>query len=274
MDRAFLILDIIAAAILICGTINGVHKGFLKTVLTLAVYLLAVIGAAVISGPLSAQLYDEYCKEAIISAAEKTIINTEDRLKNALSEAVSEEIYSEAEKITDSISQQDLTNPEISDKLNSVLEPVFDSFRYELDDSMPVTVSDDMVYDDMKTDLFRFIAEDDTRAAAEYIEETTVRSIVVKVIEYVLWTVSFIVISIVGKAVVRAVLAVRKIELVRSADRLLGGVLGLLGALLLLSAVVVIVKLVIGITGGIGFLSEEAAQNTVLFKYIYNLFDI
>ncbi len=274
MDRGYIILDIIAAAVLICGIINGVSKGFLKTVLTFAVYLLAIIGAALISNAFSFQIYDEYCRESIISAAENTIINTEEKLKNAISEATDEELSSEAEKNEDYVVQQDLTNPEISDKLNSVLEPVFDSFRYELDDSMPVTVSKDMVYDDMKTDLFRFITEGNTRAAAEYIEETTVRGIVVKVIEYVLWTISFIVISIVGRAAVRAVLAVRSIELVRSADRLLGGVLGLFGALLVLSAVVIIVKLIIGITGGIGFLSEEAAQNTILFKFIYNLFDI
>ncbi|MGN0691543.1 MAG: hypothetical protein ACI4K7_04250 [Oscillospiraceae bacterium] len=274
MDRGYMILDIIAAAVLICGIINGVCKGFLKTVLTFAVYLLAIIGAALISNAFSFQIYDEYCRESIISAAENTIINTEDKLKNAIFEAVGEEISSEAEKIADDVGQRDLTNPEISDKLNSVLEPVFDSFRYELDDSMPVTVSGDMVYDDMKTDLFSLITEGDTRAAAEYIEETTVRGIVVRVIEYVLWTVSFVVISIVGKAVVRAVLAVRSIELVRSADRLLGGILGLFGGLLLLSAVVIIVRLIIGITGGIGFLSDDAAQNTILFKFIYNLFDI
>ncbi|MGN1417290.1 MAG: hypothetical protein ACI4XF_10615 [Oscillospiraceae bacterium] len=274
MNRAFIILDIIAAAVIICGIISGAHKGFLKAVLTLAVYLAALAGAAVISGALSEQLYDEYCKEAIVSAAETAIINTEERLKTAVSEAVGDEVSSEAEKIASDIEKRDLTNPEISDKLNSVLEPVFDSFRYELDDSLPVTVSHDMVYDDMKTDLFSFIAEGDTRAAAEYIEETTVRGIVIKVLEYVLWTVSFIVITIVGKAVVRAVLAVRKIELVRSADMIFGGILGLLEALLLLSAAVIIIRLIIGITGGIGVLSDEAVQNTIIFKYIYNLFDI
>ena len=274
MDRAFIILDIIAAAVIICCTVNGVHKGFLKTVLTLAVYLLALVGAAVISDPLSRRLYDEYCKEAIVSAAETTIINTEDKLKDALSEALGEEVSSETEKIVPDDIRGDLTNPEISDKLNSVLESVFDSFRYDLDDSMPVKVSDDMVYDDMKADLFQCIAEGDTRAAAEYIEETTVRGIVVKVLEYVLWIVSFTVISVVGKGIVRAVLAVRKIELVRSTDMLLGGVLGLLRSLLLLSALVIIVKLIIGITGGIGILSEAAVQNTIIFKFIYNLFDI
>lgn len=274
MDRTFIILDIIAAVIIICGVINGTRKGFLRTVLTLAVYLLAVIGAAVVSDALSVQVYDQYCREAVISAAETTIINTEDELKNALSEAVGDEISAEAEKITAEFSGQDLTDPEKSDKLNSVLESVFDSFRYELDDSMPVKVSDDMEYDDMKTDLFRFITEGDTRAAAEYIEETTVRSIVIRVIDYVLWIVSFTVISIVGKGIVRAVLAVRKIELVKSTDMILGGVLGLLKSLLLLSALTIIVKLIIDITGGIGALSEEAVQNTIFFKFIYNIFDI
>lgn len=274
MDRTFIILDIIAAVIVICGVINGTRKGFLRTVLTLAVYLLAVIGAAVVSDILSVQVYDQYCKEAIISAAETAITNTEDKLKNSISEAVGDEISAETEKIASEISGQDLTDPEKSDKLNSVLESVFDSFRYELDDSMPVKVSDDMEYDDMKTDLFRFITEGDTRAAAEYIEETTVRNIVIRVIDYVLWIMSFTVISIVGKGIVRAVLTVRKIELVKSTDMILGGVLGLLKSLLLLSALTIIIKLIIDITGGIGALSEEAVQNTMFFKFIYNIFDI
>lgn len=274
MDKIYLILDITAAAVILCGIVGGMKKGFLRTVLTAAVYLLAVIGAAVVSNSLSEPLYDEYCKSAVISAVENEIINTEEQLKNALSEAMGgEEISSDEEKNISS-DERDLTNPEISDKLNNMSESVFDSFRFGLDETLSVTVSDKLVYDDMKSELLRFLSDGDTLAAAEYIEEAAVRGIIVKIIEYVLWSVSFIVISIVGKAVVRTILAVRKIELVKSADMILGGVLGFVKSLLIFSLLVIIIKLIIGITGGIGYLSEEAVQNTILFKFLYNLFDI
>ena len=114
----------------------------------------------------------------------------------------------------------------------------------------------------------------DYHSAAETIEENVIRPTALRILGYVVWSVSFTAILAAGKIIVMIILKVRKIEGIRSADKLLGGALGFVKSAVIITAVVMVVKLIIGISPEGGFFSAETVERTLIFRHIYDLINI
>lgn len=148
---------------------------------------------------------------------------------------------------------------------------MFSDFIFGLKDDMPRGVTGEITSDHFGDALNGLISGGSVTEAAEYIEENAVRSIAVRIVRCALWSISYAVIGFVGRIVLLAVLAVKKIDTVRFADRTLGGVLGLAAAFLILIPAAAVTRVIVGLSDGGGFFSEAVIENTLLFKYLYNI---
>lgn len=272
MDNLYILYDIIAAAFLIIEIVIGMKKGFLKTVLSAAVWLAAFIGAAVVSETFSEELYLEYARPKIVSVIESELTDVRDDLKDRLSEAVGTDLSRTDERFFSEKLEEYLTDPDFSDKIKSIADPAFLKFLDGLKRSLPAVLSENVTFEHFSGSLLQITGEDSVRQAAEDIEEKAVRRFAVRLISGILWSVSYAVIGFAGKIILYAVLSLRSIDTVRSADRTLGGLLGLGMGLMFLAAAVVLLRVIAGLTDNTGFLSGECINdNTLFFKYLYNL---
>ena len=271
MDNLYILYDIIAAAFLIIQIVIGMKNGFLKTVLSAAVWLAAFIGAAVVSETFSEPLYLEYARPKIVSVIENELTDVRGDLKERLSEVLDTDISQIDERFFSEKLEEYLTDPDFSDKIKSITDSAFLNFLDGLKRSLPAVVSENVTSEHFSDSLLQITEEDSVRQAAENIEEKAVRRFAVRLINGILWSVSYAVIGFAGKIILYAVLSLRSIDTVRSADRLLGGLLGLGIGFLFLTAAVVLIKVIAGLTD-IGFISGECINdNTLFFKYLYNI---
>lgn len=277
MDRLYLIYDIIIPIIIFICIWNGSRKGFLRAVLGLAVYIAAVIGAGIFSGKLPEPVYDAAFRPKIVSAVENGLESSADRLHERLEDTVrditgrddiSEESYPDI--------SEHLTNPDFSDKLNSTAEDIFSVAADALADTLPKFIARSLESGDTdgSTDIIADVLSGDYHSAAETIEENVIRPTALRILGYVVWSVSFTAILAAGKIIVMIILKVRKIEGIRSADKLLGGALGFVKSAVIITAVVMVVKLIIGISSEGGFFSAETVERTLIFRHIYDLINI
>lgn len=269
MDNYYIIYDIITVILIASGVFLGMKRGFLRTVLSAAVWLAAFIGAAVISEAFSEPVYLKYAQPRIVAALENEMENARDSLKDRLSQEFDVDFSSEIADIYRSEYEEYLTDPEISGKIKSITDSVFSDFLFGLNTDMPVSVTGGITFDHFGDALGRLINGESVSEAAEYIEENAVRRIAVRIVSCALWSVSYAVIGFIGRMILSAVLLVKKLDTVRFADRALGGALGLAAAFLILIPAAAVTRLIVGLSDGGGFFSEAVINNTLLFKYLY-----
>lgn len=279
MDYIFLIYDIAAAVFIAAGMISGSRKGFIRSVLGLAVYIAAMILSGIISDKYTEPVYTEHIRPRIIK-----VIETE---AGDAASAISEKLHEltdgkEKNDEMESNDKTDLTNPEFSDKINNVTVEFFKALSNELKEVLPDKLCDevDSIADKDNAEkeeegLYAAVLSGDMKAAAEYTEQKAVRPVMLKILHYVIWSLSYMVITLIGKIAVRIISHIRDFSPIRSADSLLGGILGMITGFIMCAAAALIIQLIIVFTsGGFGILTEEYIEQTYIFRYIYRIITI
>ncbi len=271
MDNYYIIYDIVIAAILLSGVFFGIKRGFLKAVLSAAIYIAALIGANVLSDVYAQPLYMEHIRPGIVSAIADEITDTESRLTKQLLQII--DVSSDEDILNPDNFEKYLTDPEIGDTIRNITQNVFDGFKSGLSESVPDAFADKVSYTDFDSEFISKLLKQDLNGAAESIEEKAIRSFGIKIVGMSIWSLAFAVITAAGKIVSAVILSVRKLDTVRSADKILGGALGLLEACIIIIPIVMVLKLVVSLTDSSAF-SEEVINNTFLFKLFYNFINI
>ena len=175
-----------------------------------------------------------------------------------------------------------LTNEEINDKIKEVIRSysgeVTDMVNEELPSQLQVTqesVESVICTDDaVKALLYEVIGQytdSDTEGetVSEYLERTVVAPLVIKAARTVLFAASFLIISLILKIISTVILCVLKISPIKAADSALGAALGAVRGILIAVIAVSAVYIVIALTGGNEWLSEDIISKTIIFVRVY-----
>ena len=246
-------------------------------------WIAAAAAAVFVSGAMDEYVYDTFVKQTVISALEKKADElTEnffsgDALKNFLSEKGIDAGSEDPPQISEKIKAYagDLTNEEFRDKLNSV----FIEYCRKLTDVFSGVLPDDVINDagnyineletenERKIDMMIF----DGHSAAELIEREIVRPVLIKVVRTALFFLTFAAVSIIFTAISYAVKALRKVSAVRSADNILGGILGALQGAVIVSAVCIAMYIFINMTSDSStYINSEIISETTAFKWFFS----
>lgn len=253
-----LIYDIIVVLIIVSLIYSGNRRGLMRMVLSLTVYVIAFAVSSTVSDKFSEPVYMEYVRPRIVSAL------------SGYSEELREKILESFDIDDISTESESFEEINISDKFPEIVKIIEDNImeisdRYGIDE-FEIDSSDDK----LKETIVDGVIGDDTEKIAEYIEENIVRKTVVRAVEYLLWSVMFTLITAMGKTVMRIFLSVRHFGAIKRFDNTLGGILGFIQGIVIIYAAVIFLKLIIGLTGNIGIISEETIADTLIFKYFYD----
>lgn len=176
-----------------------------------------------------------------------------------------------------------LTNPLISDKIDKIADEYSGTITDEINNQLPlgITVSEDQIEEIMKEsdaaealvyEVFGLKSDNsDTNGAAGYVEKTVIRRIAVRAISMLLWTVSFSVINIILRIVIKILLVVRKIEPIKACDSIIGAALGAVAGIAAAAVCCIIIILLTELTGGMTYMNSDVFDKTIIFGKFYDL---
>lgn len=267
-------LDIITVLLIIIITYSGYKKGILQMVISLAGFFIS----AAVAGFVSNVTY-EYVYFHIVQPSVMEYIEAE---ADKLSEEYSQEKLLEkfgvslpdSEYPTDE-DMPDLTNEEISGKLNSI----FKEYCGRITESLSGVIPDEILE---SADKYLEKNTLDKEAALNYpsnmkasattlIESEIVRPVMLKTVKNIIFFITFTVICIVFSIIIGAVKVIRKIELIKKPDSFFGGILGFVYSILTIMAISLLCSIFIKLTADENsFLNTSVIEKTYIFKYTYS----
>ncbi len=315
-----LIYDIAVVLIFIFCIRRGYKKGVLRTVLGLVCIVLSyLIASAVSSYPVCSGIYEKYLRETVYERIEASVQNAKEetakKIKQQAEDAADDFIDKnfggspEAKDFADRLFEEGsrfieeaipqvgpeiygffdnhketlLTNPEISDKIESVADFYSKKAAVEINERLPlgITVKEEtlkyLITNGDAADAFMYElfgadtanADGGRKGVAEYIERQAAAPVFIRLIGVILWTVGFAVSGFILRIVVRIILTVRVISPVRACDSALGGILGAAVGIAVIGAIGVLVILAVQLTGGMTYMNEDIIGGTLIFGKIY-----
>ncbi len=113
--------------------------------------------------------------------------------------------------------------------------------------------------------------EDSAHELSLIIQQTVLYPIIISLLRGITFLILFTAAMILVRCLIKAVGTVRHIPLIGSVNALLGGVMGILQALVIWLVVAVAISFVIDITGGYPWLNHDSMQESLLFGKFYQL---
>lgn len=105
---------------------------------------------------------------------------------------------------------------------------------------------------------------------SNFIMENLIRPAVLNLIELLLFLILFSVFMVVVRLVIRAIMGVRRIPVIGGVDGILGAVLGVAkGVIIVMILAFVLVMLAMLTNNQLGWLSQDVIDRTALFRYFY-----
>lgn len=286
-----LIYDLAVVVVLLLFFIFGIKRGFIKSVISLICFVLAIVISIFASSKLAQPIYEMCFKEKVtsfiaenidkidvsgvvnnyllknvgITADDKTvksIIGTEGDIKNNI------ESYAKAKGVSldpMSISQNVdsfLKSDELKGAIETALPSSLASAVFEAAESSAETVSK----------VLQACVNPNQAQAAEMIEEAFVNDMLILLVKYALFLILFTVLSFIFKLIIAATGIVNKIPVASGVNRALGGALGILkGGVALVIIAVIISALSALLASRYSVLAESTINNSLVFKYFYNM---
>lgn len=267
------LLDIITVLLIIIITFWGYKKGILQMVISLAGFF----AAAALAGFVSNVTY-EYVYFKIVQPSVMEYIQTE---ADKLSEEYSQEKLLEKFGIIlpddeETNEQTDLTNDEISGKLNSIFKEYCGRITESLKGVIPdeILESADRYLEENRLDRETALGntEDIKSSAVTLIESEIVRPVMLTTVKNVIFFITFTVICIIISVLLRAVKIIRKIEAIKKPDSFFGGVLGFIYSVLTIMAISLLCSIFIKLTANENsVLNTGVIEKTYIFKHAYSM---
>lgn len=267
------LLDIITVLLIIIITFCGYKKGILQMVISLAGFF----AAAALAGFVSNVTY-EYVYFKVVQPPVMEYIQTE---ADKLSEEYSQEKLLEKFGIVlpddeETNEQTDLTNDEISGKLNSIFKEYCGRITESLNGVIPdeILESADRYLEENRLDRKTALGntEDIKSSAVTLIESEIVRPVMLTTVKNVIFFITFTVVCIIISVLLRAVKIIRKIEVIKKPDSFFGGVLGFIYSVLTIMAISLLCSIFIKLTANENsVLNTDVIEKTYIFKHAYSL---
>ncbi len=277
----YIIDGVILVVLLYCiGT--GTAKGFTGTVIRFIGYIAAIAIASALCGILAEKVYDNFVHPSVMNIIEKKIDSVEYNVEEQIADSLEDKGYAlegfdYKNVINGDYSEEDnseLTKNDINDTLTDVFKKYYQLIGESLSDALPDGIADDVknYIDEKKPSDDFFSLNDQKSKAAEYIETEIVRPVVLKAVRVIAFGFIFTVVMIAVKIIARTAGIVKKIPIVGGVDRFLGGILGLVQALLILTVATAIIIVITNLTdNSMKLFNSTVISDTILFKYLYNI---
>lgn len=309
------IYDAVIVIILLLCIGNGYKRGVLKTVLSIICLVIAYSTASMMSSySVCEQIYDEYVQESIYKYVDEAVDIAIEKAKDSIKEKTQditmdylEENFG-ADEETQIIAGNALefgtnalnaalpelysflgidihtllTNPMISDKINTMTDEYSRLAADEINKQLPmgITVNKEAIADFLRdSDVLEAIIidaldlrDEDTmvKTTAEYVESKAVKPVVIRLIGIIIWSAVFSLVNFVLRIIIRVILAVRKIEPIKACDSLLGGALGAAFGILVIAVALLLIMLLTQLTGGMTYMNEEVFSQSFIFGRLYD----
>lgn len=283
-----LVFDIGAILVILIFLVLNIVRGFSKTYFSVIGYVIAIIIGGIAGDGSAEVIYTNVLQG-------QNIQNVQEALQNAdVSTAVIERIKSEtygvslsADKLakvsTSAESMYKAINSGDSELFSSdkvrefITESVGDAVSEPMKSVLPSSAVDYMLNTMKSSDeglystLPSLLSKD--KDSAEYLEETFVKPVVVYIIKMAIFLILFFVVMVIVKVVSKHMEDNATTPIMsNSTDKVLGGIFGIVEALIILILAVVVIKWQVFVHVDTSpILNDSAIQSTKLFKYIYNV---
>lgn len=276
------VLDIAAAAVILGCLLSGSKKGAAGIVLSAVGCIAAFAAAVFVSGAYDGYVYDRFVRPAVISAMEKKADELAENIftdweNDILPESDTESDDGQMPEIPESLEELSgvLTNGEFRDKLNSVFinycKGLTDVFSGVLSDEMTEEAEKFINEKNFETGRKLELMTIDRGSVIEYIEQEAVRPMIMKIVRSVLFFVTFAAVSAVFAVISFIVRKARGISALRSADNMLGGVLGMVQGIVITAVICAAVRIYIYVTAdGNAYINSGIIEKTIFFKWLYS----
>lgn len=285
----YLIFDIgTILIILVCVLVNA-KRGFAKIFISILGYILAIVLGSIVSDAFAEPIYNSVLKSQTINNVQEVL--GEHDVSTSISDRITQDTYGvkiSDEKLKNIISSSDGMYNAINgtngnellskDKIvNLIAESIEDEISEPLQSILPSSVVEYMMNSiksnsDTLYSTASVLVQDDANPA-EYIEQTFVRPILIYIIKMSVFFIVFFIVMIMVKMMSKSMENKDSTPtIVTSTNKLLGALLGFIGAIILLLIISIVLKFLVSVNGGVSeILNEDTIQNTKIFKYIYNI---
>ena len=278
MAMAFIsehILDIITVLLIIIITYSGYKKGILRMVISLASFFFSAAIASFVSNVTYEYVYFNIVQPSVMEYIEAEA----DKLSEEYSQEKLLEKFGvtlpDSEDVPD-IEMPDLTNEEISGKLNSIFKEYCGRITGSLNGVIPEEIleSADKYLEKNKINKEKALEapENIKDSAVTLIEAEIVRPVMLRTVKNVIFFAAFAVIGIIFLMLLRAVRVIRRIDAIKKPDSFFGGVLGAIYSILTITAISLLCSIFIKLTAnGNSVLNTDVIEKTYIFKHAYSM---
>lgn len=264
------LLDIISILLIIIITFSGYKKGILRMIIS----LVGFFAAAAISGFVSNVTY-EYVYFHIVQPSVMEYIESEaDKLSEEYSqEKLLEKLgLSAVNEAESNDTDLYLTDDEFSGKLNSIFKEYCGRITESLSGVIPdeILESADEYLEKNSFDKHE-VLNDSKASAVTIIEAEIIRPVMLKTVKNVIFFITFIIVCIIFSILSRLAGIIRRIELIKTPDSFLGGILGFIYSILTIMALSLLCSIFIKLTANENtVLNTGVIEETFFFKYAYS----
>jgi hypothetical protein len=258
-------IDVFVGAIILVSIIAGHKNGFLKMILSFIFLIVAAFIASVAANSLD----DFICDNLILPAAEK---NLTEYVTNVYDEYVTEIIP--IDEFSENYHSGVLTANEFNDIINTKAKAFVDILNgYAEKADLPFEV--ELASEGFDSTIEVFDGDDPTARAAvlqspvepvvRFLVANTLRPTIIRIVGSIVFTLTFIIISIILGLVIKATGIINKIPIVGGVNRFAGAILGLLVAITILFILSRIALIFFG--GNVNL--QTFVDRTFVTKYIF-----
>ncbi|MDR0904318.1 MAG: CvpA family protein [Ruminococcus sp.] len=255
--------DVITVLIVIAGLAIGYKNGFLKMILSFVFLIIAAFLATI-----AADSLDDFIADRFIMPKVKTELT--EYVNTVYDEFVTEKLP--FNEFYENYHSGVLTANEINDIINTEVKKFTDSLKNYTDElNLPFEIkltNDEIdgvktVFDSDNPENRIAVLDNPTVPAVDFLMENAVRPTVIRILGNIIFTVSFIILSIVFSVIVGALGIINRLPLLGIVNRLAGAVLGLLISAMILYILSLIIMIILNQTPDL----QTEIDKTFIAKY-------
>lgn len=285
--------DVAIIGIIFVCIFLGSKRGFAKTIVLLAGYILALVGSFIISSAVSPTIYDKFVK----TKAESIVVDNYDKIniKTQIKQAIKDQNVgvdipdSEIDRIinaggdyTQSFAQyakekgSQIDKDALQKKFDTAISnnTVLTSLKDKIPDSLYKEIENYLGKSkDTMTDVVKALNNPSKEEGAKQLTEVSVKPMALMIIKIIVFIIVFAILMIIVRFASGLISGtVKAVPLVGSANSFLGGVLGLIQGAVLVLVITFAIKLLVTLTSNdLLLFNTPTIEETHIFKLIYNL---
>lgn len=289
----FWFYDAVVVALLLLNIYSGGKRGFLKSVVLILGFAASVLTAWIVSSAAAPAVYENFIQEKttvlieeqlkdidiagdlkkLFSREDDGVVFDENEMEAVLSDENGDVVGSIQKLVSSKYADINLSREEIEEKLtglfdNQVNERILGALPAYMKDPVASYLNNSEA---IMTDVFRAL-NGTSRSAAEYIEETFIRSGVITLIRLGIFLLVFSVVMLAMRVISTGTNIIKAIPIASSLNAFLGVLLGILQGAAVILIIAVVIKALICLTGDeLIVINSQTIEETYLFKAFYKL---